>query len=99
MCPLSRFEGKPLSGSGSANMPTICRCIARARSWHAQVSIHWLAGHVYMPEKLHRAVLADWVGKAAFHLKPVVDRLAKHLKQSGKLFMPSRQIAAQSPAG
>ena len=25
---------------------------------------------------LHRAVLADWVGKAAFHLTPVVDRLA-----------------------
>lgn len=36
---------------------------------------------------LHRAVLADWVGKAAFHLKPVVDRLAEHLKRSGKLFM------------
>ena len=28
---------------------------------------------------LHRAVLADWVGKAAFHLKPVVDRLAQNL--------------------
>lgn len=36
---------------------------------------------------LHRAVLANWVGKAAFHLKPVVDRLAAHLKRSGKLFM------------
>lgn len=48
---------------------------------------------------LHRAVLARWVGKAAFHLRPVVDRLAEHLKASGKLFMPSRQIAAQSPAG
>lgn len=36
---------------------------------------------------LHRAVLADWVGKAAFHLKPIVDRLAEHLKRSGKLFM------------
>jgi transposase len=39
---------------------------------------------------LHRAVLADWVGKAAFHLKPVVDRLAGHLKRSGKLFEPPR---------
>ena len=36
---------------------------------------------------LHRAVLADWVGKTAFHLKPVVDRLAEHLKRSSKLFM------------
>tara|TARA_R110001606_G_C15318857_1_gene644461 strand:- start:57 stop:767 length:711 start_codon:yes stop_codon:yes gene_type:complete len=48
---------------------------------------------------LHRAVLADWVGKAAFHLKPVVDRLADHLKRSGKLFMPSRQHALHAPAG
>jgi transposase len=48
---------------------------------------------------LHRAVLADWVSKAAFHLKPVVDRLAEHLKRSSKLFMPSRPIAMQSPAG
>ena len=36
---------------------------------------------------LHHAVLADWVGKAAFHPKPVVDRLAEHLKRSSKLFM------------
>jgi len=47
----------------------------------------------------HRAVLADWVGKAAFHLKPVVDRLAEHLKRSDKLFMPSRQHPADAPAG
>jgi transposase len=33
------------------------------------------------------ATLADWVGVAAFHLKPVVDRLAEHLKSSTKLFM------------
>jgi transposase len=36
---------------------------------------------------LHRAVLADWAGKAAFHLKPIVDRRAEHLKRSDKLFM------------
>jgi len=48
---------------------------------------------------LHRSTLAGWVGKASFHLTPVVDRMAEHLKFSTKLFMPSRQIAAQSPAG
>ena len=32
---------------------------------------------------LHRAVLADWVGKAAFHLKPIVDQMAEHMKRSG----------------
>jgi transposase len=46
---------------------------------------------------LHRAVLADWVGKAAFHLKPVVDRLAYHLKRSGKLFMDETTAPVLEP--
>ena len=49
--------------------------------------------------QIDHSTLAGWVGKAAFHLGPVVDRLAEHLKRSTKLFMPSRQIAPQSPAG
>lgn len=46
---------------------------------------------------LHRAVLAGWVGKAAFHLKPVVDRLAEHLKRSGKLFMDETSAPVLDP--
>jgi transposase len=46
---------------------------------------------------LHRAVLADWVGKAAFHLKPVVDRLAYHMKRSGKLFMDETTAPVLDP--
>ena len=46
---------------------------------------------------LHRAVLADWVGKSAFHLKPVVDRLAEHLKRSGKLFMDETTAPVLDP--
>ena len=46
---------------------------------------------------LHRAVLAGWVGKAAFHLKPVVDRLAEHLKRSGKLFMDETTAPVLDP--
>ena len=51
---------------------------------------------------LHRAVLADWVGPdwvgmAAFHLKPIVDRLAKHLKRSGKLFMDETTAPVLDP--
>ena len=46
---------------------------------------------------LHRAVLADWVGKAVFHLKPVVDRLAEHLKRSGKLFMDETTAPVLDP--
>lgn len=37
--------------------------------------------------ELHRSTLADWIDTAAFHLGPVVDRLAEHLKVSTKLFM------------
>jgi len=48
---------------------------------------------------IHRSTLADWVGVAAFHLGPVVDRLAEHLKASTKLFMPSRQHPSDAPAG
>jgi transposase len=46
---------------------------------------------------LHRAVLAMWVGKAAFHLKPVVDRLAEHLKGSDKLFMDETSAPVLNP--
>lgn len=48
---------------------------------------------------LDRSTLADWVGRAAFELRPVYDALLADLKRSTKLFMPSRQIASQSPAG
>lgn len=36
--------------------------------------------------RLDRSTLADWVGKAAFLLKPVHDRLFERLKASDKLF-------------
>jgi transposase len=48
---------------------------------------------------LDRSTLANWVGKAAFELKPVFECLMADLKRSTKLYMPSRQIATQSPAG
>ena len=46
---------------------------------------------------LSRAMLADWVGKAAFHLRPVVDCLAEHLKASGKLFMDETKAPVLDP--
>ena len=48
---------------------------------------------------LDRSTLAAWVGKAAYELKPVFTALIADLKRSSKLFMPSRPIAVQSPAG
>ena len=46
---------------------------------------------------LSRAVLADWMGKAAFHLRPVFDRLAEQLKASGKLFMDETRAPVLDP--
>ncbi|SFO52412.1 Transposase [Paracoccus pantotrophus] len=47
--------------------------------------------------ELHRSTLADWVGSAAFHLGPVVDRLAEHLKTSTKLFMDETPAPVLDP--
>jgi len=47
--------------------------------------------------EIHRSTLADWVGVAAFHLGPVVDRLAEHLKGSTKLFMDETTAPVLDP--
>ena len=46
---------------------------------------------------IHRSTLADWVGVAAFHLRPVVDRLAERLKASTKLFMDETRAPVLDP--
>ena len=46
---------------------------------------------------IDRGTLADWVGVAAFHLRPVVDRLAEHLKASTKLFMDETTAPVLDP--
>jgi len=46
---------------------------------------------------IHRGTLADWVGVAAFHLRPVVDRLTEHLKASTKLFMDETTAPVLDP--
>src|SRR6056297_800595 len=47
--------------------------------------------------EIHRSTLADWVGTAAFHLGPVVDRLAEHLRTSTKLFMDETTAPVLDP--
>ncbi len=46
---------------------------------------------------IDRSTLADWVGRAAFHLAPVVDRMAALLKGSGKLFMDETTAPVLDP--
>jgi transposase len=47
--------------------------------------------------ELDRSTLAGWVGKAGFHLAPVVDRLAELLKQSSHLFMDETRAPVLDP--
>ncbi len=47
--------------------------------------------------ELDRSTLAGWVGKASFHLIPVVDRLAWHLKRSDHLFMDETRAPVLDP--
>lgn len=46
---------------------------------------------------LDRSTLADWVGRAAFELRPVFDALMGNLKQSTKLFMDETRAPVLDP--
>ncbi|KQV14334.1 transposase [Rhizobium sp. Root1203] len=46
---------------------------------------------------LDRSTLADWVGRAAFELRPVVDALLSDLKRSTKLFMDETRAPVLDP--
>lgn len=47
--------------------------------------------------ELDRSTLADWVGRAAFALRPVHARLLENLKQSGKLFADETRVPVLDP--
>ena len=46
---------------------------------------------------LDRSTLADWVGRAAFELRPVFDALMVDLKRSSKLFMDETKAPVLDP--
>lgn len=46
---------------------------------------------------LDRSTLADWVGQAAFELRPVFDALIADLKRSTKLFMDETRAPVLDP--
>lgn len=46
---------------------------------------------------IDRSTLADWVGKAAFHLRPLADRLSEHLTTSSHLFMDETTLPVLDP--
>ncbi|GAA0307185.1 IS66 family transposase [Rhodovulum tesquicola] len=47
--------------------------------------------------EIDRSTLADWMGKVAFHLRPIVDRIAEHMKGSGKLFADETPLPVLNP--
>lgn len=47
--------------------------------------------------ELDRSTLADWVGRAAFELRPVFDALITDLKRSTKLFMDETRAPVLDP--
>jgi transposase len=47
---------------------------------------------------LDRSTLADWVGRAAFELRPVFDALMANLKRSTKLFMDETRAPVLDPS-
>jgi hypothetical protein len=46
---------------------------------------------------IDRSTLADWVGRAAFELRPVFDALIADLKRSNKLFMDETRAPVLDP--
>jgi transposase len=46
---------------------------------------------------IDRSTLSDWVGRTAFHLGPIVERMAELLKRSGKLFMDETPAPVLDP--
>ena len=48
---------------------------------------------------LDRSTLADWVGRAAWHLRPVHERLLKHIRSSTKIFADETTAGARPRAG
>ncbi len=46
---------------------------------------------------LDRSTLADWVGRAAFELRPVHDALLANLKRSTKLFIDETRAPVLDP--
>ncbi|WP_205026420.1 IS66 family transposase [Cereibacter johrii] len=54
---------------------------------------------IYTRQGIHldRATLGNWVGRACFHLRPIVDRLRWHLKRADRLFMDETRAPVLDP--
>ncbi|MGC8732058.1 MAG: IS66 family transposase [Halothiobacillaceae bacterium] len=46
---------------------------------------------------LDRATLGNWVGRACFHLKPIVEHLRRHLRATDRVFMDETRAPVLAP--
>ena len=70
--------------------------------WRAKYADHlplYRQAQIYSRQgvELDRSTLADWVGRAAFELRPVHDALLADLKRSTKLFMDETRAPVLDP--
>lgn len=47
--------------------------------------------------RLDRATLGNWVGRACFHLKPIVEQMRSHLKAANRIFMDETRAPVLDP--
>ena len=47
--------------------------------------------------RLDRATLGNWAGRACFHLRPIVDRMRRHLAAADRLFMDETTAPVLDP--
>ena len=104
-------QGEPLCAIGASTMASVPAALIEGglptEGAIAHVLVGKYADHLPLHRQsqilaragidIHRSTLADWVGVAGFHLGPVVDRLAEHLKASTKLFMDETTAPVLDP--
>ncbi len=47
--------------------------------------------------ELDRATLGNWVGRASFHLKPIIEHMRSHLRDADRLFMDETRAPTLDP--
>ena len=56
-------------------------------------------GEIYKRQgiALDRATLGNWVGRACFHLKPIIEQMRSHLKAADRIFMDETRAPVLDP--
>ena len=84
-CPAGCPRSCSSPGSSSRSSATICHSIARPRSSGGRGST------------LDRGTLGNWVGRACFHLMPVIDHMRAHLRGADRIFVDETRAPVLDP--